>query len=305
MRNAYSPTLLWFTFCCYHPGVHNHLFPPGEIALLLAPERWTVMSTLFPCDLAPVADEDRCRWALHHTERHPNREMLFVLEGEGFQSLGGSVYPVRPGTVLGFDSLEAHNQGYPANHPHARHLWLIFLPDRCVAMMVRVGRGRKGYTEQWRRVFSLQDLGLVSADVLFPRPADPSLPNDLYRVQITAGVALLMSRLLTHGYVRPPAEASRDFPGDVIAAIQRHIEECGGKDCRMADLARIAGYSKYHFHRIFRRHVGMTLGQYAGLCRRDAFARLTADGLRQKAIAEALGFAHPSALTRWRKRQRA
>ena len=84
--------------------------------------------------------------------------------------------------------------------------------------------------------------------------------------------------------------------------IRRHIETANGKGCGLDSLARIAGYSKYHFLRLFHKHIGMTLHEYVDRCRRQAYRRLAADGLRQNAIADALGFAHPSTLTRWRKR---
>jgi AraC-like DNA-binding protein len=283
--------------------VQNHLFSARSLAVLLAPDRWTVVGAPFPCGVTPLHPASYHRWAQDHVERHPNRELLIVLEGSGFQGVNGDLYPVRPGYVFTFDSMAPHVQGYPPDHPPATHLWLIFVQDRCVAMLVEVGRGRKGYAERWRRLYGLHELGLVSSDVLFPGPVDPLPIQDVGRMQVTAAVALLASRLITHGYASPAAEASRDFRSSVMATIQHHIRESNGRGCRMEDLARMAGYSAFHFHRIFREQVGMTPGQYVERCRRDAFLRMNGAGLRQKAIAEALGFAHPSALTRWRKRQ--
>lgn len=281
----------------------NRFFPETTVRRLLEPQGWTVISSAFRPALRPVRNARHRRWAARHPHRHPSREILFVLEGGGFQSFGGAVYPARAGTVFVFDSMEPHDLGYPPHHPRAKHLWLTFVQDRCVAALLRFEGGRGRHAEQWRRLFSLQELGLASVEPLFPRPHDPARFPDLLRLQITAGVALLVSQLLARGYAAPAADVARDFRVDVIAAIQRHIREANGKDCRIGSLARIAGYSKYHFHRIFRAHAGMTLGRYVDRCRKAAYVRMASSGLQQKAIAEALGFAHPSALTRWRKRQ--
>jgi AraC-like DNA-binding protein len=284
--------------------MRNRFFPAETIPRLLTPQGWTVISSAFPPALRPVRNERYRRWAASHPHCHSHREILFILEGGGLQGFGGRFYPARAGTAFMFDAMEPHELGYPRGHPRAKHLWLVFVQDRCVATLYQVGGSRTRYTEQGRRLFSLQELGLASTDPLFPRPADPALPPEVRRMQVTAGLALLVARLLADGYAAPPSGQARDFRGDVIAAIQRHIREANGRNCRVASLARIAGYSPYHFHRIFRAQTGLTLGHYVDRCRREAFARLAAAGLQQKAIAEALGFAHPSALTRWRKRQR-
>jgi AraC-like DNA-binding protein len=283
--------------------MENRLFPATALRRLLAPEGWTVISSAFPPAVRPVRNEHHRRWARRHPHRHPHREILFILEGGGFQSFGGAIYPARAGSAFVFNSMELHDLGYPPAHPRAMHLWLGFVQDRCVATVYRFGGKRGRALEQWRHLFSLQELGLASGDALFPRASEPALPPDLVRMQVTAGMALLVSTLLAHGYAAPSADRSRDFRDDVIATIQRHIQEANGKNCRIGSLARIAGYSTFHFHRIFREHAGMTLGGYVNRCRKEAFARLATAGLQQQAIAEALGFAHPSALTRWRKRQ--
>lgn len=283
--------------------MHNALFSPAALSVLLAPATWTVFSAAFPRRVSPWRDAAYERWARTHTEQHANREVLIVLEGKGTQFVGGTLCPAQPGSVFLYDAMEPHARGYPSGHPSARHLWMVFVQDRCVVMGIEIGRGQKGYRETWRRLYGLQELGLASPDLLFPKVSDASNQQAANRVQVTAAVTLLVSRLVAQGYASPTAEASRDFRGNVIAAIRRHVQESNGRGCRMQDLARIAGYSPFHFHRIFREHVGMTPGQYVAHCRREAFRRLAASGLRHKAMAESLGFAHPSALTRWRKRQ--
>lgn len=226
--------------------------------------------------------------------------MLLVLSGRGYQSLGGNVYPARTGTVFLFDAMASHDQGYPPHPAPAEHLWLAFVQDRVVAVLWRLGVGKTGSVEQWRRWFSLGELGLASVSSLFPGPGEPA---DAARARVFAGVAFLAAALVAGGDQPPAAEATRQLRDEVMTMIQRHIREAEGKGCRLDNLARLAGYGKFHFLRLFRAYAGMTPLQYAEGCRRKAYERLVAEGYRQNAIAESMGFAHPSALTRWRKRQ--
>jgi AraC-like DNA-binding protein len=65
----------------------------------------------------------------------------------------------------------------------------------------------------------------------------------------------------------------------------------------------MAGYSKFHFLRIFRRHTGRSPHAYVDECRREAWLTMSASGMRVAAMAESLGFSHSSAFGRWLKRQ--
>jgi transcriptional regulator GlxA family with amidase domain len=90
---------------------------------------------------------------------------------------------------------------------------------------------------------------------------------------------------------------------DVIQTIVRHIHESQGRGCHLENLARIAGYSKYHFLRLFQEHTGMSLRKCVDEARLQAFRRMASAGMPLKVMAGELGFAYPSALCRWRRRQ--
>jgi AraC-like DNA-binding protein len=279
------------------------LFSPAARALLLAPARWRLVSTAVPPEERAVRHPLHESWARRNSHAHATREVMVALSGSGHQSLRGKVYPARPGTVFLFNAMEPHDQNYRPPHPEADHLWLTFMPDRVLAMFWRVGRGKRRAVELWRRWFSLAELGLASDRALFADSLPPGTAADAVRARILAGVALVAAALVEWGDKPPAAESETShFREDVMAMIQRYIREADGKGCRLESLARLAGYGKFHFLRLFRAYAGLTPMRYAEGCRREAYARLAGVGYSQKAIAEALGFAHPSALTRWRRR---
>ena len=86
----------------------------------------------------------------------------------------------------------------------------------------------------------------------------------------------------------------------VLTHIDSHLDE----PINLAGLARVANFSKFHFHRIFSAHVGETLGSY--LTRRrveQAAARLASQPLlRVLDVALAVGFGSAEAFTRAFKR---
>ena len=89
----------------------------------------------------------------------------------------------------------------------------------------------------------------------------------------------------------------------MIKTIVRHIQESRGCGCRLESLARIAGYSKYHFLRLFQKHSGLSLQSCVNNSRAQAFRKMAAAGMPLRVISSDLGFAFPSALCRWRRRQ--
>lgn len=87
---------------------------------------------------------------------------------------------------------------------------------------------------------------------------------------------------------RPDREPSADRRKTKIVAACRWIERAldrGDPEPRLADLARRVGISRYHFHRLFRKHTGLTPREYAAAHREQ---RLRADLHRSRTVTEAI-----------------
>ena len=81
----------------------------------------------------------------------------------------------------------------------------------------------------------------------------------------------------------------------VITYIQGHIDE----SLELQVLARVAGFSPFHFHRIFAAFVGEPLGQYVRRLRLESAARKLLDSSQNVTnVALAVGYETPSAFTK-------
>lgn len=281
--------------------MHSHLFSPSNLAILTHPDRWRFVATAFANEVAPARRCAHDAWTRAHVDTHPHREILIPLSGRGYYGFGGRSYPTRPGVVFLFDAMEPHDYRYPPGHTPANHLWFHFTRGQCGVALMRIG-GRAGHRVQWQRSYLLSDLGLASVQALFP-DADSAIPRECQRHRCAAALALLISSLVGKGCQPQPAVRVADVQADVIQAVVRHIHESHGHGCQLQNLARIAGYSKYHFLRLFRERAGMSLRRCVDDARASGFRQMTAAHLPLKVISHKLGFAHPSALCRWRRQQ--
>jgi AraC-like DNA-binding protein len=103
----------------------------------------------------------------------------------------------------------------------------------------------------------------------------------------------------------PSADDQPPASGPERAAVRRareFLDDPGSARASLRELAKRAGLSPFHFHRLFRRHVGMPPHEYQ-LRRRILRARaLLAEGRLAADVAAATGFADQSHLTRHFKR---
>lgn len=285
--------------------MENHLFSPRALAVLRHPARWRFVASGFPADVSPVDGGGHDAWARRHVDAHPHREILMVLDGGGYHGFAGRSYPTRPGTVFLFDIMQPHDLSYPPDHPPAEHLWIYFIQGECGVSLMQVGNTSEATRSRivWQRWHSLTEMGLSSAAMLFPAASAPA-PHAAIRQRCVSALSLLVASLVEKGYEPPDAARGGPLQADVIQAIVRHIYESRGRGCRLDNLARIAGYSKYHFLRLFEEHAGMSPLRCVDDARLRAYRKLAAAGMPLKTLAHALGFAHTSTLCRWRRRQR-
>ncbi len=281
--------------------MENALFAPEALGLLLRPASWRLVSTLCPSEIAPVEDPAHAAWMAGNSHAHPYRELLLVLGGSGRHGYLGRVYPLSPGAVFVFEAHEEHDSLWPAWAPAAEHLWVGIVHDRFIARLVSVREGRE-CPGGWQEVVPAAETGLAGERSFGPPPgADWSGP--LRAMRVRAAVAAVVAALVARG-AAPPAECEPSPRAQVIEAVQRHIEETAGRGASLESLARLSGYSKYHFVRLFRRHTGLSVHECIDRCRLERTRAMLAAGRTQVEVAEALGFSCPSAFSRWYRPRR-
>ncbi len=279
--------------------MENHLFSRDSLALLLTPQKWRLICSYCPADERPVRRLRHAAWMAGHSHSHAAPELNIILRGEGCQGIDGRIYVACPGTVFIQDGAKPHEVRYPPGCPPSERLNFYFVRNRLVVRLVETGVGRRIYRERWNFIVPVGDLGLVPPVELFRFP--PTAPAATVRNRILSTVSLLVLFTIGQGF-RPTLAPAPDFTGEVIAQIEKHIRQQTGRNCDLATLADMAGYSRFHFLRLFRKRTGMGLHEYVNRARFEALATMSAAGMRTCAISAALGFAHPSSFIRWRKR---
>jgi len=244
---------------------------------LAAGEGWSL--TEFVCRAGP---EDR-----PFEERHDGFSVAAVLDGQfAYRSERGSAY-LAPGALL------TGNAGacFRCAHEHG-------VGDRCVSLNFSAelageaaGRSRFAF-EASSLPPSDGTLPIVARFAAFAAAPDPG-----------AGEALAFDTLerLTRADFGRGGRAAMPHASETrrVAAVIRLINEDPGGEHRLANLARAAGLSRYHFLRLFRRATGATPRQYLIQARlRRAAERLAASRDPITAVAFDSGFGDLSTFNR-------
>jgi AraC family transcriptional regulator, mar-sox-rob regulon activator len=277
----------------------NRFFDSVSLSVLLDTTRWKLVSSFAPPDAPVVRNRRHHRWAEKRHHQHAYPEIMFVLRGKSWYSLRETIYEARPGTVFYFDAAEEHDSGYPAFAPQCEHLWFGVLKDRFTAWFIR--HDKRGLSHDVLPCTGTQkDAGIDFVQTIFRLRNKSGLPPALLRARCLSAVSALVCAVIEKGYSEPE-EPEGKFQEEIVSRIQEHLKETAGRGASLKSLARLAGYSKFHFLRLFKKHSGRTLQEYVNTCRLERVEELRKSGRSQKDISEALGFSCPQSFSRWQK----
>jgi len=276
------------------------------LAWLSAEVPCRLVATALGDEPVPVQAPAHGAWSAAHTHRLPYREALLALQGNAAFGWRGALWECSPGTAFLLEAGEGHDLGYPPWADGLLHVWLSLAPGHAAGNLIAVQGGR---------VLGLARLhadpseapGGPDLDRLWSLArTDTAFPTAVHRALVLAALRLMLADLARHLQAgsaprRGPAEARRL----AVQTACRLIRQAEGQAVPLDALARAAGYSKYHFLRLFTQETGMTVRQYADRCRLEAIAGWRGEGLRHKEIAARMGFSGSSALSRWWRRQSA
>lgn len=273
----------------------NRLFTVQELDIVMDIRRWRYVCPPYICDVEPLCDTDHQAWMLQNTHNHPYKEVLFVLDGNGVFGCDGKVYSAAAGTAFVMESYVGHDLFYPENLPAFEHLWMFVFADSCIYQ--RVNRQRTG----GRSLDKIQLLAHVENSHGAALLYETSVQDSMFKLQTS--LSSLLYSVVQEGYVNTELENEVSFQDKVIDAICKHIQDTAGRGATLDTLARISGYSKFHFLRLFKQHTGKSVHEYIDMCRRRRIIQLQAQGLYKKEIAAELGFSCLAAYSRWFKSQ--
>ena len=97
------------------------------------------------------------------------------------------------------------------------------------------------------------------------------------------------------GTIRPPSAGEGGLPRYRLRRVSAFVEAKIGESITLDDLARVAGVSRFHFHRQFRKALGMTPREYIVRTRIERAKRLLVESeLTVGEVAGAVGFVDQS-----------
>ncbi len=265
----------------------------------LDPQRWQLVTSLFAGDIPPKPHARMQRWVDAHRDRHAHIEVMLALSGSGWYGLHDQLYRTRPGTLMLFDVHEPHQCGYPDFAAEQEHLWISVVPTHFTARLLQIGGGRGIRATAWTIVCDQVDAGVCLDRWAFGHAGVQGVLAPVRRARLLATVSGMVVALRESWRHRRAPEDLHAYRARILKTIREHIESTAGNGVTLAGLARIAGYSRFHLHRLFREYYGETIQEYIDICRRRRVAALLTQGLSKKQIAVDLGFSCPAAFSRW------
>jgi len=287
----------------------NAYFSEDDLSILLSCSKWHLVSSINSELPSVKPDNEYFAWLTQNSDIHQHREVMLVLDGTSYFTLDGVTYQSRPGAIFLMDSNEKHDLYYPPSGSSIRHLWFrivnktIFTSTPC---------GRTIRKSQGNNEFNYTFSGYNHAGLSFINAWDELLANEqldkkFLSISVKNAFGGLVLELCKAGYNK--SLGMEDRPTElhhqtVINAIIEHIRETGGRNLDIGRLAYIAGYSKFHFAKVFKDVTGSSVLAFINLCRQEKFRELSAKGRNKKQISEELGFSSPAAFSRWLKNTR-
>ncbi len=261
------------------------------VAWLADPGPCRLYSTALGEAPEPVLDERQSAWSATHAHRLPYREVLLAVRGTTAFGWRGGVWACPPGSVFLLEVGDAHDLGYPPWADGLLHLWVSLAPGHAAGNLVAVQGGRPLTVG---RVHTDAADGPAWPDLsrLWTQYAgDATLPPAAGRHLLQAAIRLLLAELARELLANdPPARAAAELRRQAVQTACRLIRQSAGQPVPLDALARAAGYSKFHFLRLFRQHTGQSVHQYIDQCRVRRAQALAGTGRPQREIAAALGF---------------
>lgn len=276
--------------------MNNRLFTDYFLDVLLNPDGWRVVSSVFAPESQPIG---QCTDRAITMHKHAHTEILIVLNGKGEYGVFGRMYPCAPGSVFLIDSFKEHQNCYTDMYVEADHLWVFIFEDHVMFRLIHIGQGYAAIAGLWTHIIPTADIGMSLSGSIICNSPDLGIPNEYRRFDAYSVLTSLISVIVREGYSQQLRDDNTSFQKKVISTIRHHIYETAGKGASLETLAMMSGYSKFHFLRLFNAHTGISLRNYINHCRLERVSQMLSDGCYKKEIALALGFSSLSAFSRW------
>lgn len=243
---------------------------------------------------SPAENQELCK--KYHHSSHPSREFLFVVSGESFYMSNNSVYHCSPGTLFLIDSGMVHGHRYIQEDNNLFHIWGFF-HERKVhlsAMEVTVN----GHAHAVPGMFQI----MIPEGLQTQCEERWNLLSQLKHAtdqDVENYIKTPVNALLDEMAFRLAEQLDNPVEHTKMGDLKSYIRSRNGRECSLARLAEISGYTRGYLAHKFHNEVGITIGAYIDKVRLEYTNLAQKRGIRQKEIAYELGFSSPAAFWNW------
>lgn len=240
-------------------------------------------------DSASHAPSPACaRWMSKNSHSHEYDEIIVSLIGNHNYGIGGRLIRFSPGRAALIPARTPHDCWYGANHSPCVDFWFHILPHGNVtANYIDHNPGRElistpipGFATQFQEDFSRAATLLRSSGTVRQKKARHFLLYLLHEV---------FEHLMTANFV-----PSRYGDSTVIEDVKLYAASHLTDRLTLQDLAKAAGYSPFHFHRLFLEAEGVTPRAFVEACRLKNACSLLKEGFSITSAAMDSGFSTAS-----------
>lgn len=269
--------------------------------IILNPWDWNIICSLFPPDKPAVTSRRHWEWSRRNTDSHPQQEILICLHGKCLYRLKDRLYSCTPGTIMLFDSFEEHDCYYPPFATGVDHIWLTHVQGNIFARTFQLKNGKVVPAKSKTCVINDTDLESLLTRSWSDLKSSTEYSAAYRRLKLITAVLNILLSLYESDFNSNLTVDKEERQLKVIETMKRHIHESAGRGLTLDNLAQAAGYSKFHFLRLFQKYTGQSVHDYLNLCRIQRAVEMQKKGHLKKEIAVALGFSCLPVFSRWYK----
>lgn len=247
----------------------------------------------------PVGKRRR-EWMAAYSHSHAYPEVVVCLSGKHSYGVAGGSVELLPGTLCVLPPRCLHDSTYGPHHRKCIDLWMHFLPRRGAVTLNLVEHDPRTQTKPWP----------------LPMPGVELMRDAMRTVELIGNggqglglsaearfFVLYFSAMICRHLQQAGIERTDSDQMTVIRHVKEYVTENLGDDLNLEHLAKVAGYSPFHFHRLFQRMEGVTIRRFVE-CERLRLAQgLMLDGFSITAAASEAGFESSSHFARVFKRR--
>ena len=279
-------------------NIAGNIFDEASLRVMLDSKCWKIACSQLAIETPQSSTAQHDRWLKKNTDKHLHREILLALKGNSLNSLNGTTYLCSPGSLFLFDKLEEHDRAYSSINEDIDHLWLHIIEDKIAARIIKISNH---HLEYCGHDLVIEDKNIISLlTEAWDSLKSSKLTDELKRKKIVSRIFVLILELVERDLNGDSTSGNtKTYQAQTIDMIKEYIISTSGKNLTIDKLSRIAGYSKFHFIRLFKQHTGQSVHKHINTIRISKVKAMSKKGCRKKEIGTTLGFSCASAFSRW------